>query len=384
MTEKSRNQVIVGAIFFTLYYYLGRKLITHTDFTAHIRHILWAVLAIPFLLTAWIPFIYWEEEEPVKIQSRVALLQAGMISLGLLSFIFTFTLMRDVLSMSIRMANLFFNIDTASIQIHFYQGYTSGGILTLSLLCCLWGVINLKRGPRIVEKSCPIQNLHKDLEDFKIVLITDLHVSGLIDAGYVQKVVQLVNSLNPDVIALTGDLVDGTLTEPEIYSGIRLLNGLTAKLGKFFVTGNHETYWDIESWCKELINLQLTPLFHRHVILERNSAKILFAGVPFGSEDPKKALENAPMTHCKVLLAHDPRVAFVAAPAGFDLMLSGHTHAGQFWPWTWVIHFVQPYIKGLYRFGNLSLYVSPGTGVWGPPIRLGTQSEITLLKLSRF
>jgi predicted MPP superfamily phosphohydrolase len=198
-----------------------------------------------------------------------------------------------------------------------------------------------------------------------------------------------VNRLEPDLVAITGDLVDGSV--PELRSHVAPLARLSSKHGSFFVTGNHEYYSGVLPWLVELKRLGIKVLHNEHVVIERGGAQLVLAGVPDYNaghfdeshrSDPQQALAGAPQNAgARVLLAHQPRSAPAAAEAGFDLQLSGHTHGGQFLPWNFFVRFQQPFTAGLHRLGRMWVYVSRGTGYWGPPKRFGAPSEITELVL---
>ena len=242
---------------------------------------------------------------------------------------------------------------------------------------------------RIVEVDIPVENLPAALEGFKIVQITDVHVGPTIRKDYIERIVAKVNALEPDAIAITGDLVDGSV--PELREHVEPLSRLSARHGSFFVTGNHEYYAGALPWIAEIGRLGIRVLHNEHVVLERGQAKLVLAGVPdytaghFHSDhqsDPQAALAGAPAdAGARVLLAHQPRTAQAASRAGYDVQISGHTHGGQFWPWVHFVRFQQPFTAGLHRLDELWVYVSRGTGYWGPPKRFGAPSEITAIRL---
>src|SRR5690606_3902982 len=159
----------------------------------------------------------------------------------------------------------------------------------------------------------------------------------------------------------------------------------------YFVTGNHDYYSGARGWIRELRRLGVRVLLNEHEVLQRENAALVIAGItdysahlfePEHRSDPQKALAGAPSTAAaKILLAHQPRSCFAAEQAGFDVQLSGHTHGGQFLPWNFFVPLQQPFVAGLKQVGRLQLYISRGTGYWGPPIRLGAPSEITRIRL---
>ncbi|HEX9162845.1 MAG TPA: metallophosphoesterase, partial [Thermoanaerobaculia bacterium] len=186
-------------------------------------------------------------------------------------------------------------------------------------------------------------------------------------------------------IAITGDLVDGYLDD--LRDQVQPLAALRARDGVFYVTGNHEYYWRASEWVQEVGRLGLVFLKNEHRVIERGDAKLVIAGVtdPAGRDTHKQnlgaALDDAPDRSTKILLSHRPQTATAASKLGVDIQLSGHTHGGQFFPFNLLIRFFQPIVAGLHRVGRTWLYVSRGTGYWGPPLRLGVQGEITLITL---
>jgi hypothetical protein len=257
------------------------------------------------------------------------------------------------------------------------------GFVTLS------GLVLALRRPRVVLVDIPVTDLPKALHGFSIAQISDVHVGPTIKRGFVEKIVARVNGLKADLIAVTGDLVDGSVQQLSAHTAP--LAGLTARHGAYFVTGNHEYYSGERAWTAEIRRLGLQVLKNEHVVLEHNGASLVLAGVTDLSahhfdaaehSDPVAALRGAPAdAGARILLAHQPNSAAAAAGAGFDVQISGHTHGGQFWPWNLFVRLFQPFTGGLYRLKNLWIYVNRGTGYWGPPNRFGVPSEITHIRL---
>jgi predicted MPP superfamily phosphohydrolase len=251
------------------------------------------------------------------------------------------------------------------------------------------GLVIARRRPGVLAVDIPVTGLPKALHGFSIAQISDVHVGPTIKRGFVEGIVDRVNGLNADLIAVTGDLVDGTVAQLSHHTAP--LAGLVARHGAYFVTGNHEYYSGERAWTQEIRRLGLRVLKNEHVVLNHDDESLVLAGVtdygahhfdPAQQSDPAAALRGAPSdAGIKILLAHQPSSAQAAANAGFDLQLSGHTHGGQFWPWNLFIHFFQPFTGGLHRLKNLWVYVSRGTGYWGPPNRFGVPSEITHIRL---
>ncbi len=304
---------------------------------------------------------------------------SGLTLLGFFSTLLMLTLLRDGLLLCVLLV--------APSRVHellLPTALLALGLATISSLIGLW----MARRPRLVEVSVPLANLPAALEGFTIAQLTDIHVGPTIRRGFVERIVRRTNALGADVIAVTGDVVDGTVAE--LASHTAPLGHLAARHGVYFVTGNHEYYSHERAWTSEMQRLGLIALKNEHVVLRRGSASLVLAGIddigaprfdPAQRSDPGEALRGAPREAVKVLLAHQPSSAPQAARAGFDLQISGHTHGRQFWPWNFLVRYFQPFTAGLHRMGTLWVYVSRGTGYWGPPNRLGVPGEITRIRL---
>jgi hypothetical protein len=305
---------------------------------------------------------------------------AGLFALGLFSSLFVLTLLRElalVLAWIGGQATPALAADSAAL------------VPLLALGLSAVGLLNTRRTARVRTVDVPIAGLPADLHGFTIAQITDLHVGPTIRAPYIQRIVDAVNALQADAVAITGDLVDGPV--PELGPHVAPLAGLRARHGSFFVTGNHEYYAGAAPWLAEVRRLGIRVLLNEHVVIRRGDAALVLAGVtdytahlfdPAHRSDPAAALAGAPAeAGARVLLAHQPRSATAAAAAGFDLQISGHTHGGQFFPWVFFVRLQQPFTAGLHRLERLWVYVSRGTGYWGPPKRVGAPSEITRLRL---
>ena len=262
------------------------------------------------------------------------------------------------------------------------------GILSSAGVLTAYGAHNALRKLVVEDVNVKIKGLPKAFEGLKIVQISDLHVGPTIRRPFVEKVVNVVNALNADVIVITGDIADGYVET--LKEDIAPLQGLRAPEGIYYVTGNHEYYWGAEPWIREMRRLGIKPLVNAHEVIRRRGAELVMAGVTdlsagrFVTEqasDPKKAIEGAPVDAIKILLAHQPKSVEGALEAGYHLQLSGHTHGGQFVPWSFIVWLVQPFVAGLHNLGTMQLYVNRGTGYWGPPIRVGSDPEVTKLTL---
>ncbi|WP_417779685.1 metallophosphoesterase [Stutzerimonas xanthomarina] len=252
----------------------------------------------------------------------------------------------------------------------------------------LFGVLNARRTARVVERTIALRDLPPGLEGFSIVQLSDIHVGPTIKQGYIDAIVRRVNGLSPDLIVITGDLVDGSVAD--LADDIAPLAQLSARHGTYVVTGNHEYYSGADSWIAEFERLGMAVLLNSHVQLEHRDARMVLAGIadysaelfrPSHRSDPVAAFAGAPDDVPRILLAHQPRSAKAALEVGCDLQLSGHTHGGQFWPWMHFVRWQQPWVAGLQRVGEMQIYISRGTGYWGPPLRFGAPSEITHIRL---
>ncbi len=286
--------------------------------------------------------------------------------MGLSSMLIVFFLISDIL----RLPAWGFGVERVGLT-----------ILLGAVLFTVIGVIQARR-PRVVRVSVPFADLPADLAGFKIVQLSDLHVGSTIQRSFVDRVVDRANALAPDLVAVTGDVADGFV--PELRDHVAPLGRLRAPLGTFFVTGNHEYYWDPRGWMRELERLGIDVLSNEHRLIERGRGRLLLAGVTdlSAASNPHAAVAGAPDSDVRILLAHQPRSAFAAQDAGFDLQLSGHTHGGQYFPFNVLVRLFQPFVAGLHRLEAMWLYVSRGTGYWGPPLRFGAPSEITLIELT--
>lgn len=251
----------------------------------------------------------------------------------------------------------------------------------------LYGLAHAATGPIVRRIRVPLANLPAAAAGYRIVQLTDVHIGPTLGRRYATRVVRLVNALAPDLIVITGDLVDGRVAE--LRPHIEPLRDLRARDGVFAVTGNHEYYWNVDAWLAHLRSLGIRVLRNEHVAIAgafelAGVDDSTAAGMAVGhGEDIARALAGRDPALPVVLLAHHPSTIARAVAAGCDLQLSGHTHGGQLLPLGWLSRLFEPHVAGLARFGATWLYVSEGTGFWGPPMRVGTSSEITHITLTR-
>jgi uncharacterized protein len=248
------------------------------------------------------------------------------------------------------------------------------------------------RGPVDVRRvDVALKRWPRARDGLRIVQITDIHVGPTIGAPFLEDVVARVNALAPDLVAITGDLVDGTVAE--LRQAVAPLAKLRAPHGVYFVTGNHEYYSGAAAWLAELPSHGVRVLSNERVSIGEGADAFDLGGIDdhtahqFGGLSDEdglaKALTNRDESRELVLLAHQPRSFAAAVKHGVGLQLSGHTHGGQIWPFTFLVRLVQPFVAGLHRRGDSQIYVSRGTGYWGPPMRLAAPAEITEVIIKR-
>lgn len=261
-------------------------------------------------------------------------------------------------------------------------------LLILSFVISLLGWLQVWRGPKLRKVSADHPDLPDVLHGLKIVQISDLHIGPTIRKNYVEDVVRKVNSAAPDLIVITGDIADAKAES--IVEHIRPLSEMKAKHGIYYVTGNHEYYWGADELVSLVQQVGATPLINENRILDIDGVSIMIAGITDSTahqfldhhqSNPAKALDG--LADYKILLAHRPGDVLAAEPLGAHLQFSGHTHAGQFFPFSFLIPLAHKYYRGLNRHGKTWLYVNPGTGYWGPANRFGIASEITVLQLAK-
>ena len=271
-----------------------------------------------------------------------------------------------------------------------FLGLTLKGIVGgLGTIGTAWGLYNAIKTPIIKKVEISIQDIPKSLQGFRMAQITDLHVSSMIGKKFVEKVAKQIHNLNPDILFFTGDAADGSVKS--YGSHLEALGTLKPKYGKFFVTGNHEYYSDLDGWLRVIENLGFKILINESQKIEVNGSTIMITGIPdrggkhfslFHKTNMEKAVGGMSESDVKILLAHQPKDVEYAVKYNFHLQLSGHTHGGQYFPFSLLVRMAHPFIKGLHKRGKTWIYINQGTGYWGPPMRIGTEPEITELILT--
>ncbi|MEU8896223.1 metallophosphoesterase [Nocardia sp. NPDC048505] len=260
------------------------------------------------------------------------------------------------------------------------------GVLAVSAALVGYGIAEARRVPRVRTLEVPIRGLGAGLDGLRLVVVTDTHFAALDRLRWSERVVEVVNSLRPDIACHAGDLADGSVAKR--HPQVDPLGKVEAPLGRFYITGNHEYFGDAQGWIDHMAALGWQPMHNQHEVIERGGDRLVLAGIddptgvglPGHGPDLRAALAGAPAAPV-VLLAHQPRQVREAAAAGVALQISGHTHGGQIWPFHYLVRLEQPVVAGLSRHGDTQLYTSRGTGFWGPQLRVFAPSEITVLVL---
>lgn len=388
--------IVVLIVLAILYGYVGARLIAPFALIGSGHYLFWGI--ITFLAVAPIGGMILRargaENQIVDI-----LLWIGFGGLGVFSLAFVAFLIRDfgwfTGFLSLKAFKSLSIIDSQSMQMdperrQFLLMSMNMGILGVTSLLGGVGFFQARRKAEIVDVDIKLSNMSPQLEGLKVVQVSDLHVGPTIKADYAQMVVDQVNSLNPDLIFFTGDMVDGSVDH--LSDDVEPLRKLNARYGKYFVTGNHEYYSGVDQWVHKVGELGMINLHNEHRMLNIDGASLAIAGVTdlmahnvakSHKTDPHKAMEGVPPAVPTLMLAHQPGTAELTKDLSIDLMVTGHTHGGQYIPFNLAVSRVHQYSAGLYRQGNMQVYVNRGTGYWGPPLRLGVPSEITQFTLRK-
>ena len=277
----------------------------------------------------------------------------------------------------------------------------AAAVVAVSLVAGAIGLRNGLKPPMLKRVEIPLERWPAALDGFRIVQITDIHIGPILDRRFAQHLVERVNALDADLVAVTGDLVDGS--ERLLHDEVEPFSGLRGRYGVYFVTGNHDHYSGASAWSERARELGMRVLRNERVEIRVGPGDDFdrvgdfdqvgvfdLVGVDDhrgdvfgreGGEDLDAALSGREPGRPTVLLAHDPSTFKRASRMGIDLQISGHTHGGQIWPFHGFVRLVIPFVAGRYRRGSAELYVSRGTGFWGPPMRLGSAAEITEITL---
>jgi predicted MPP superfamily phosphohydrolase len=336
----------------------------------------WLAFSFLQLLIAtqlWLYFFFFQSEAEDSVRFESPLRNTAFHAMGFISFLFSFTFFRDVLglaALTIGKANVFYGIGPSRF------------IFGLSIAAYVIGFFNAKfrvETPRIVV---PIADLPHSLKGIRIVQLSDMHLGTGPNAAQIAKLVDQALALKPDIITLTGDIFDGMIADLTLE--LKDLARLSAPFGVYFVLGNHECYWNWQESVAKVKELGFIPLLNDGVTVKIKDEEVFIAGLT----DPAAATTGGvgpvvpippQSSKLNVMLVHQPQLAKLVSQHPYHLQLSGHTHGGQFFPWNLAVKRIYPISGGLGKDGNLWVYVSHGSGYWGPPIRLGTLGEVTEL-----
>ncbi|HEX8792327.1 MAG TPA: metallophosphoesterase [Polyangiaceae bacterium] len=262
----------------------------------------------------------------------------------------------------------------------------AASVAGLATLVSIGGTINVARGFDVRRVRIPLARLPRSASGYRIVQLTDVHIGPTIGREFLERVVRAANALAPDMVVITGDLVDGTVEQ--LAALVEPLRDLRARDGVYFVTGNHEYYSGADAWIAHLGTLGVRVLRNERVTIRDGAFDLVGVDdassgrmLPHHGQDVAGAVAGRDPGRAVVLLAHQPKALKHAVAADVDLQLSGHVHGGQMVPFNWLARLDQPFVQGLHRVERTWLYVSTGTGYWGPPMRVGPGAEVTHIEL---
>lgn len=358
-----------------IHYYFWVRLVRDTHLPgpwSRIATIALAVLAV--LCVSWILFIRFV---PRPLGSPI--LWVTFTWFGIMFFTFVLLVPADIIRGVTMLASRNADPQRREFLSRVVGTAVSVGALGLSGVAA-WSAL---RPVAIKRVPVALRRWSRALDGYRIVQMTDIHVGPTIGKAFIEELVTKANGLNADMIVITGDLVDGSVAE--LGPLCEPLRNLHARDGVYFVTGNHEYYSGADEWIAFLGTLGVRVLRNERLPIRGEDGFDLagvddFRASDFGNghgQDIAKALAGKDPTRPVVLLAHQPKAAPEAAQHNVDLQLSGHTHGGQLFPFTYLVSLEQPYVAGLYRRADTQVYVSRGTGYWGPPMRLAAPAEIT-------
>lgn len=358
------------AVFALLSYYINKRLIQRLEFKPKTKRALRLFLILNFLGIIGYMLTRYE----ISVNNTLYFLLS--IPIGIIFLLFMTTILYEIF-------HLLLKVSTNEQRRSFFKKSLDIGAVTFAAGITAKAAYNAKN-TQVEQINVFIKNLQKE---YTIVQLSDVHIGGLIEQNFIHNMVQTVNQLQPDVVVITGDLIDTDIKH--VQAAVDELQHLKSTFGTYFVPGNHEYFHGVRSIMDYLTSLGIKCLENENVYIGNKEEGFYLAGVydVFGyrvenmQPDINKALKginNAPT----VLLAHQPR--FIEEVKNVDLMLSGHTHGGQIMPFNWLVKLAQPYIKGLHQHDKrLQIYVNKGTGFWGPPMRLGASAEISHLTLKK-
>ncbi len=378
---------VATLIILSIHYYLWFRLIKDTGLNGLYRSIGTYSL---ILLSVSLPLALFIDKF-ISLRYSFPLTWLSYCWIGVMMLLFFLFISIDIIKIAIYLHTKLTAGDTEIIHPErrkFLSGAIAYTASSFVLIASGIGVKNYYSDAVVKTFNVFLAGLPESFKGFNIVQISDLHLGQMMTGPMLEKIVAKVNTLNPDIVAITGDLADGSTGRllQEAYP----LKDLNAAEGIYFVTGNHEYYNGVEEWILAIENMGIKVLNNENIKIKKGKEYIYLAGVTdhegvrFGrrhAADFKKAFSGIENKDKKILLAHQPVAVTKASEFHADLVLAGHTHGGQIWPFNYFVYLQQPYLKGFYEYQGTKLYVNQGTGCWGPPMRLGSQNEITQLIL---
>jgi predicted MPP superfamily phosphohydrolase len=380
--------VIVGTVLGLMHCYIWKRLIKDTS-RGGARWALTAVFAALLVLlvcTLLLPRLFgWREP--------AWLAWPGYVWFGLIVYLFLSLLVTEPVRITLRRwtnrrPTDVTEADEQSMNRRMFvarTGAVAAGVASVTLVGV--GMASALGPPDVLRVPVRLRRLDPAFDGFRIAVVSDIHLGPLAGRAHTERIVAMINETEPDLVAVVGDLVDGTVEE--LGSAAEPLRDLVSREGSFFVTGNHEYFVDdTAAWLRELERLGVAPLQNENTAIRRGAAAFDLAGVndvagEQRSQPPDfdRALAGVDGSRPTILLAHQPVQVTEAAARGVDLQLSGHTHGGQMWPFHYIVRAVQPSLAGLSTVDKTQLYVTRGAGFWGPPVRIGAPPDITVVSL---
>lgn len=343
------------------------------------------VLATLFFGMTLVPLSWMSRSRLGALARRPSIRWFSYMAMAFVSVLFALVAVRDLGWAIFVLADALTGLGSSVAPFEGLGRASSVAVIVAALGMTAWGYVDVKRGARTVRLTVKLPGLPASFAGFRIVQLSDLHIGESVRRPHIERLVRDVNALDGDLVAITGDLVDGSVAQLAEHAAP--LARLSSKHGTHFVAGNHDHYSGIASWAQHLRHLGMTVLHNEHRVIERDGHQLVIAGVDdlSATDDPeadvRRALVGASPDAVRILLAHHPKTALATHVERVHLQLSGHTHGGQFFPWNLAVKMVHGFAAGLYRVGDTWLYVSRGTFYWGPPVRLFAPAEITVLEL---
>ena len=375
--------ILFSTVLLSVYSYVGWRIVWTLQVPFLYKSILMIIFILFYCLTI-ITFIFYFNKIENNITRIIAWL--GYTGLGTVSLLFFIQICVDLISI---IKTMFLGENNFDPHRRAFLGLSAktivGGIAGIG---SIWGMYQALKEPVIKRVEIKIEGLPESLKGFRMAQITDLHVGSMITGKFVKRVAKKIQELNADMLFFTGDAADGSVQSYGEH--LNSLAEIHPKYGKYFVTGNHEYYSDMNGWLQLIEGLGFKILVNESQNIIVNDATIMITGIPdrggghfssFHKTDMKKALGGMNSSDLKILLAHQPGDVEHATKYGFDLQLSGHTHGGQYFPFSLLVQMAHPFLKGLHKRENTWIYINQGTGYWGPPLRIGTEPEITEIVL---